>query len=36
MPGNTTTLIKYIDEMSADVELDELSLKETQLKLPAL
>ncbi len=36
MPDKTSTLIKYIDEMALDVELDELSVKETQMKLPAL
>lgn len=30
------TLEQYIDEMSRDVELDEMCVKEVQMKLPAL
>jgi hypothetical protein len=29
-------LIEYIDEMEKDVQVDELSVKEVQMKLPAL
>lgn len=30
------TLIQYIDEMEKDVQVDELSMKEVQMRLPAI
>lgn len=36
LPADEQTLENYIDEMSKDVELDELCVKEVQMKLPAL
>ena len=34
--SNTDKLAAYIEEMASDVELDELCVKEVQMKLPAL
>lgn len=34
--SNTDKLTAYIEEMASDVELDELCVKEVQMKLPAL
>jgi hypothetical protein len=36
LQADEQTLENYIDEMSKDVELDELCVKEVQMKLPAL
>lgn len=36
LQADEQTLESYIDEMSKDVELDELCIKEVQMKLPAL
>lgn len=34
--GDIQVLIQYIDEMEKDVELDELCMKEVQMRLPAI
>ena len=34
--SETSTLEKYIEEMSKDVDVDEFNLKDVQMALPAL
>ena len=36
MPTKRDRLLEYIDEMEQDVQVDELTVKEVQMKLPAL